>query len=224
MAAGWHRSAIEFTDRRATRSRWRTASAGSVFGTCCCAGKLRSPARVPKNRLSSRRSLRCQPPRHPLRPHLRPSLRAPPAYPCRPERGITAGRTPSWGQSPAKTAGDWLSLGERCERACSIRHPAGCVAPPSAAIDQFSRPAAGWSARNFRAPAARRRLRQRSHYNHAEVRDGPIVTGGHGRNVTACNAPIVTVMLPGGSRLGWARSVLAVRVALIVTGRHGESG
>jgi len=56
--------------------------------------------------------------------------------------------------------------------------------PPSAAIDSFSRPGAAWSARNFRAPTARRHLRWRSHYNHAEVKHQRIVTGGHERNVT----------------------------------------
>ncbi len=136
MAAGWHRSAIEFTDRRATRSRWRTASAGSVFGTCCCAGKLRSPARVPKNRLSSRRSLRCQPPRHPLRPHLRPSLRAPPAYPCRPERGITAGRTPSWASRPQKPRASGSPWGRGASALDpSVTRPA-VWKPPAAAFDR----------------------------------------------------------------------------------------
>ena len=40
-----------------------------------------------------------------------------PRTPSPSERGITAGRAPSGGQSPAKTAGDWPPLGERCERA-----------------------------------------------------------------------------------------------------------
>ncbi len=31
--------------------------------------------------------------------------------------GVTAGKLPQGGQSPAKTAGDWPPLGERCERA-----------------------------------------------------------------------------------------------------------
>jgi len=48
--------------------------------------------------------------------------------------------------------------------------------PPAAAIDQFSRPAAAWSARNFRAPSARRPLRWRSQTTAPRSGDERIVT------------------------------------------------
>jgi hypothetical protein len=59
--------------------------------------------------------------------------------------------------------------------------------PPSAAIDSFSRPAAGWSARNFRAPTVRRRPTAAIHSNHAKVR--------HARTITARNEQSVTPRL-----------------------------
>src|SRR6266536_4959288 len=80
--------------------------------------------------------------------------------------------------------------------------------PPAAAIDQFSRPAAAWSARNFRAPSARRHLRWRSDFN--QPRQGtfgtsPAVTSGSSPAAcSACDDPSVT---------GGARSAVTIRLS-----------
>jgi hypothetical protein len=94
----------------------RRTGDGSAFGACCCAGKLRSPTpgtvapTSPGPTLGDRRY---------VNPHAIPYARTygnpyarRPRTPCWPERGITAGRSPKGGQSPAKTAGDWPPLGE----------------------------------------------------------------------------------------------------------------
>src|SRR6266496_4586271 len=95
---------------------------GSAFGACCCAGKLRSPA-PPTVRTTSPALTRAprrvrQTLRRTLRQTIRRTLRTRPAYPALPSALVLPqARAPKGGQSPAKTAGDWPPLGERCERA-----------------------------------------------------------------------------------------------------------
>ncbi len=128
--------------------------------------------------------------------------------------GITAARSPCGGPVARKKRGRLAPLGG--EEASAL-DPCGSLPavwkPPSAAIDQSA----------VRLPHGA--LAISAHLRRAAIFDGdslpPCRRSRHKRNVTGCHKQIVTVMLPGGSRLGRARSVLAVRVALIVTGRHG---
>jgi hypothetical protein len=72
--------------------------------------------------------------------------------------GVTAGKSPCGGPVARKNRGRLAPLGgedasalDPCDSLTAVRKP------PSAAIDEFSRQAVAWSARNFRAPSARRR-------------------------------------------------------------------
>src|SRR6266536_445388 len=68
MAAGWHRSAIEFTDRRATRSRRRTAS--PLAPSSALAALPSSPTLPAYQRTDSAPGDRCG-----VNPHATPSAR-----------------------------------------------------------------------------------------------------------------------------------------------------
>jgi hypothetical protein len=100
---------------------WR--GRGRAFGACCFAGKLRSPAHASGDAATGTTSGR-RPLRHCPRQPLRHSLRVGGAYPLASlaER-ISAGQSPSWGQSAAKTAADWPPSGEWSERSarCASR-------------------------------------------------------------------------------------------------------
>jgi hypothetical protein len=113
-AAQRGRTTLTATTARPPATR-RTGD-GSAFGACCSAGKLRSPApRTGEPASPGPTHGGCRY----VNPHAIPYARTygnpyarHPRTPCWPERGITAGRAPKGGQSPAKTAGDWPPSGE----------------------------------------------------------------------------------------------------------------